>query len=46
MIDYKRYDRSYEDEVLKVFTASFVNYPLFGSFRGPVQVRDRAAQFL
>ena len=29
MIEYKRYDRSYEDEVLKVFTASFVNYPLF-----------------
>ena len=29
MIEYKRYDRSYEDEVLKVFTESFVNYPLF-----------------
>ena len=29
MVEYKRYDRSYEDEVLKVFTASFVNYPLF-----------------
>ena len=29
MVEYKRYDRSYEDEVLKVFTDSFVNYPLF-----------------
>ena len=29
MIEYKCYDRSYEDEVLKVFTESFVNYPLF-----------------
>ena len=29
MIEYKRYDRSYEDEVLKVLTESFVNYPLF-----------------
>ena len=32
MIEYKRYDRSYEDKVLKVFTESFVNYPLFGEF--------------
>ena len=29
MIEYKRYDRSYEDEVIKVLTESFVNYPLF-----------------
>ena len=29
MFEYKLYDRSYEDEVLKVFTESFVNYPLF-----------------
>ncbi|MBR2524763.1 MAG: GNAT family N-acetyltransferase [Clostridiales bacterium] len=29
MVEYKLYDRSYEDEVLKVFTESFVNYPLF-----------------
>ena len=29
MIEYKHYDKSYEDEVLKVFTDSFVNYPLF-----------------
>ena len=29
MVEYKHYDRSYEDEVLKVFTESFVNYPLF-----------------
>ena len=29
MIEYKHYDKSYEDEVLKVFTESFVNYPLF-----------------
>ena len=32
MVEYKRYDRSYEDEVLKVLTESFVNYPLFGEF--------------
>jgi len=29
MVEYKLYDKSYEDEVLKVFTESFVNYPLF-----------------
>ena len=29
MVEYKRYDRSYEDEVLKVLTESFVDYPLF-----------------
>ena len=29
MVEYKQYDKSYEDEVLKVFTESFVNYPLF-----------------
>ena len=29
MVEYKRYDRLYEDEVLKVLTESFVNYPLF-----------------
>ena len=29
MVEYKRYDRSYEDEALRVFTESFVNYPLF-----------------
>ena len=29
MVEYKRYDKSYEDEVLKVFIESFVNYPLF-----------------
>ena len=29
MVEYKRYDSSYEAEVLKVFTESFVNYPLF-----------------
>ena len=29
MVEYKRYDRSYEDEVLKVLTESVVNYPRF-----------------
>ena len=29
MVEYKRYDRSYEDEVLKVFTEAFAGYPLF-----------------
>lgn len=33
MIEYKRYVSSYEAEVLKVFTESFVGYPLFwGAF--------------
>ena len=29
MVEYKQYDKSYEGEVLKVFTESFINYPLF-----------------
>ena len=29
MIEYKRYDKSYEAETLKVFVDSFVHYPLF-----------------
>ena len=29
MVEYKRYDRSYEYEVLKVFTEAFAGYPLF-----------------
>ncbi len=28
-VEYKQYDSSYEAEALKVFTDSFVNYPLF-----------------
>ena len=28
-VEYKQYDSSYEAEALKVFTESFVNYPLF-----------------
>ena len=28
-VEYKKYDSSYEEEVLKVFVESFVNYPLF-----------------
>ena len=33
MVEYKRYVSSYEAEVLKVFTESFVGYPLFwGAF--------------
>ena len=47
MVEYKHYDRSLEDEVVKVFTESFVNYPLFlGNFRRPLQVGERVAQFL
>ncbi len=45
MIEYKRYDKSYEDEVLKVFTESFVNYPLFwgvfeNRFKSEVKLRS------
>jgi len=29
MVEYKRYDSSYEAETIKIFTESFVNYPLF-----------------
>ncbi|MBR3039290.1 MAG: GNAT family N-acetyltransferase [Lachnospiraceae bacterium] len=29
MVEYKHYERSYEDETLKVFVDSFVKYPLF-----------------
>ena len=47
MIEYKHYERSYEDETLKVFVDSFVKYPLFlGNFRRPVQVGNKASQFL
>lgn len=45
MIEYKHYDRSYEDEVLKVFTASFVDYPLFWGvfedrFKSEIKLRN------
>lgn len=30
MVEYKKYDSSYENTALKVFIESFVNYPLFG----------------
>ena len=45
MIEYKHYDKSYEDEVLKVFTESFVNYPLFwgvfeNRFKSEVKLRS------
>ena len=44
MVEYKQYDKSYEDEVLKVFTESFVNYPLFWGvfeerFRSEIKLR-------
>lgn len=28
-VEYKQYNSSFEAEALKVFTESFVNYPLF-----------------
>lgn len=28
-IEYRKYDARFEPEVLEIFTASFVNYPLF-----------------
>ena len=45
MVEYKLYDKSYEDEVLKVFTESFVNYPLFWGvfedrFKSEVKLRS------
>lgn len=30
-IEYRKYDARFEPEVLEIFTASFVNYPLFYS---------------
>ena len=44
VVEYKHYDKSYEDEVLKVFTESFVNYPLFWGvfeerFRSEIKLR-------
>ncbi len=29
MVEYKQYGSTYENSALKVFTDSFVNYPLF-----------------
>ena len=44
VVEYKHYDKSYEGEVLKVFTESFVNYPLFWGvfeerFRSEIKLR-------
>ena len=47
MVEYKRYDRSYEDEVLKVFTESFTNYPLFwGVFENRFKSETELRSFL
>ncbi len=45
MVEYKRYDSSYEAETLRIFTESFVNYPLFwgvfeNRFRSEIKLRD------
>ena len=46
MVEYKRYDKSYEDEVLKVFTEAFVNYPLFwGVFEGRFSSETKLRSF-
>ena len=46
MIEYKRYDRSYEDEVLKVFTEAFIGYPLFwGVFEGRFKTETELRSF-
>ncbi len=46
MVEYKRYDKSYEDEVLKVFTEAFVNYPLFwGVFEDRFQSESKLRSF-
>ena len=46
MVEYKHYDRSYEDEVLRVFTESFVNYPLFwGVFEDRFKSEEKLRSF-
>jgi ribosomal protein S18 acetylase RimI-like enzyme len=46
MVEYKRYDRSYEDEVLKVFTEAFAGYPLFwGVFEGRFKTEAELRSF-
>ena len=45
MVEYKRYDSSYEAEALKVLIESFVNYPLFwgvfeGRFKSDIKLRS------
>ena len=45
VVEYKRYDSSYEAEALRIFTESFVNYPLFwgvfeNRFRSEIKQRD------
>ena len=46
MVEYKRYDRSYEAEVLKVFTESFVGYPLFwGVFKDRFKSEKKLRSF-
>ena len=46
MVESKRYDRSLEDEVLKVFTEAFVNYPLFwGVFEGRFSSETKLRSF-
>ena len=46
MVEYKRYDRSYEDEVLKVFTEAFAGYPLFwGVFEGRFKTETELRSF-
>ena len=46
MVEYKRYDKSYEDEALKVFTEAFVNYPLFwGVFEDRFQSESKLRSF-
>ena len=45
-VEYKRYDKSYEDEVLKVFTEAFVNYPLFwGVFEDRFKSEEKLRSF-
>ena len=46
MVEYKRYDRSYEDEVLRVFTEAFAGYPLFwGVFEGRFKTEAELRSF-
>ena len=46
MVKYKRYVRSYEAEVLKVFTESFVDYPLFwGVFKDRFKSEKKLRSF-
>ena len=46
MVEYKRYDKSYEDEAVKVLTEAFDKYPLFwGVFEDMFKSEEKLRSF-